>query len=174
MSGRIALIATALAVAGTPAAVQPAKAQCRLCSTPITGREAAAQGDAMRLEIDTRLDFDRLVLVGDGDGTATLRPDGSRSSSGVVAGFGGRAMVGTVAVHGTPERLLRIDLPDRIELYSLSGGRITIDQLTSDLPSTPRLDSSGRLTFRLGGRLRVSGDSEGDYSGDVPITVDYL
>jgi Domain of unknown function (DUF4402) len=65
-------------------------------------------------------------------------------------------------------------LPDRIELYSVSGGRIAIDDLISDLPAMPKLDAAGRLSFRFGGRLKVSGDAEGQYRGDVPITVEYL
>ena len=37
----------------------------------------------------------------------------------------------------------------------------------------PQLDAAGNLTFRFGGRLRVSGDADGDYRGDLPITVEY-
>jgi hypothetical protein len=66
-----------------------------------------------------------------------------------------------------------VELPRRIDLYSLGGGRITVDDVISDLPSLPRLDSAGNLTFRFGGRVTVTGDSEGDYRGDMPITVDY-
>ena len=82
-------------------------------------------------------------------------------------------MVGTAVVHGTAGRAIRVELPLRIELYSLSGGRITLDQLVSDLPSIPRLDSAGNLTFRFGGRVTVTGNSEGSYRGDMPITVEY-
>lgn len=69
---------------------------------------------------------------------------------------------------------MRIELPRRIELYSASGARIAIEDIVSDLPATARLDSAGALAFRFGGRLRISGDAEGDYRGDVPITVEYL
>jgi hypothetical protein len=79
-----------------------------------------------------------------------------------------------VTVHGAANRALRVDLPRRIELYSLSGGRITLDDVTSDLPPAPRLDAAGNLSFRFGGRLLVSGDSDGQYRGDLPITVEYL
>jgi hypothetical protein len=65
-------------------------------------------------------------------------------------------------------------MPGSIQLYSLSGGRISVDQLGTDLPGMPRLDSAGNLTFRFGGRLRISGDADGEYRGDVPITVEYL
>jgi hypothetical protein len=82
-------------------------------------------------------------------------------------------MVGTAVVRGSAGRSVRVELPHRIDLYSISGGRITVDDVVSDLPSMPRLDSAGNLTFRFGGRVTVSGDSEGDYRGEMPITVEY-
>jgi hypothetical protein len=30
------------------------------------------------------------------------------------------------------------------------------------------------LTFRFGGRIRISGDAEGDYRGNLPIAAEYL
>jgi len=77
-------------------------------------------------------------------------------------------------VHGAPGRALRVELPHRIELYSLSGGRITLDQVVTDLPAMPRLDSAGNLSFRFGGRLVVTGEADGQFRGDLPITVEYL
>jgi hypothetical protein len=82
-------------------------------------------------------------------------------------------MVGSASVHGEPGRAVRIELPHRIDLYSIDGGRIAFDDVVSDLPSMPRLDSAGNLTFRFGGRLTITGDSEGQYRGDLPITVEY-
>ena len=76
-------------------------------------------------------------------------------------------------MHGAPDRIVRVELPRRIDLYSVSGGRITLDDVVSDLPSLPRLDSAGNLTFRFGGRVQISGDADGDYRGDLPITVEY-
>ena len=152
----------------------PAGAQCRLCETPTTIRDEGGDDARVSLEIETGLDFDRLILLGTGEGTAILRPDGSRSVSGVVGDIGSRAMVGSAVVRGEAGRAVRVELPSRIELYSLSGGRITIEDIVTDLPANARLDAAGRLGFRFGGRLRISGDAEGDYRGDVPITVEYL
>jgi hypothetical protein len=76
-------------------------------------------------------------------------------------------------VRGTPDRIVRVELPRRIDLYSVSGARITLDDVVSDLPSLPRLDSAGNLTFRFGGRVQIAGDADGDYRGDLPITVEY-
>jgi len=156
------------------AASTPAAAQCRLCDAPTTIRSEGSAKGQVRLEVETSLSFDRLILVGQGAGSAVLRPDGSMSSGGTVTDISPRAMVGTVTVRGEPGRALRIDLPRRILLHSLSGGEITFDDVSSDLPSLPRLDSAGSLTFRFGGRLSVSGDAEGDYRGDLPITAEYL
>jgi len=170
MLGRIALLSL-VAAAAFPL---PASAQCRLCDTPTTSRdEQSGKGD-VRLEIETSLNFDRLILSGEGGGSAMLRPDGSSTIAGAVADMSPRAMVGTVTVRGEPGRAIRIDLPRRIVLHSLSGGEVTFDDVVSDLPSVPRLDPAGNLTFRFGGRLRVSGDAEGDYRGDLPITAEYL
>lgn len=160
--------------AGMSVLAVPAGAQCRLCDTPVTTRDDLVGTGPISLEIETSLDFDRLVLLGAGEGTATLLPNGQRSVSGMVGDLSGRAMVGSALVHGEAGRAVRIDLPARIELYSLGGARITIEDIVSDLPSGARLDAAGALSFRFGGRLHISGDAEGEYRGDVPITVEYL
>jgi hypothetical protein len=161
----------AVLMAGAPVA---APAQCRLCSNPTTELQTGEDGGDIRLEVATTLDFDRLVLLGGGDGAATLLPTGERMTTGSIATVSASAMVGSVTVHGEPNRALRVEMPARIELYSISGGRITVESLETDLPGLPRLDSAGNLTFRFGGRLEVSGDADGDYRGDVPITVEYF
>ncbi|MEJ7776539.1 MAG: DUF4402 domain-containing protein [Sphingomicrobium sp.] len=82
----------------------------------------------------------------------------------------GSAMVGAIVIRGEAGRAVRVELPSRIRLHTLSGGSITIDDIVSDLADLPKLDSAGNLSFRFGGRLTVTGD----YRGDVPITVEYL
>jgi hypothetical protein len=161
------------AFAATVAGSAPAAAQCRLCATPTTARAEAAEGGDVALEVETSLNFDRLIVSGQGSGAAILRPDGSTSAVGAVSQVSPRAMVGSVAVRGEPNRQVRIELPRRIDLYSVSGGRISFDDVVSDAAALPRLDSAGRLTFRFGGRLTVSGDAEGDYRGELPIVVEY-
>jgi hypothetical protein len=103
-----------------------------------------------------------------------LAPDGSSSTSGSIGLISGRAMVGNVVVRGEPGRLVRINLPMEIALYGLGGGSIRLDSLVTDLPAQPRLDSQGSLQFRFGGALHVQGNVDGEFRGDIPITVDYL
>lgn len=175
MIGRTALLSLLIAAAIPSVVVwTPASAQCRLCDAPTTVRNEESGKGEVSLEVETSLNFDRLILLGQGEGSAMLRPDGSTASAGTVTEMSPRAMVGTVTVHGEAGRAVRIDLPRRIVLHSLSGGEVTFDDVVSDLSSAPRLDPSGNLTFRFGGRLHVSGDAEGDYRGDLPITAEYL
>jgi hypothetical protein len=126
------------------------------------------------LHVEASLDFDQLILAGAGSGTAELGPDGTRIVTGTVTALSARAMVGEVVIRGEPGRLLRVDLPRNIELFGFNGGSIHIDSIRSDLPAAPRLDSNGKLSFRFGGVIRVSGDTDGQFRGDVRIDVDYF
>lgn len=167
------IVAVIGGLAACVAMSSPAHAQCRLCDQPSTQLPTEGPDGDVQLQIETKLDFDRLILSGAAAGAATIRADGSQFAEGSVINLGPRAMVGTVLVHGEAGRSLRVELPHRIQLYSLSGGQITLDEVTTDLPSMPRLDAAGNLSFRFGGRLIVSGDSDGQYRGDLPITVEY-
>lgn len=168
---RLALITAACVLSAVP--LERAEAQCRLCDVPTTSRDERGDGAPIALEIETSLSFDRLVLLGEGDGSAVIRPDGSTSSLGTIGAVGPRAMVGSAVVRGEPNRTVRVELPQSIVLHSTGGRSISFDDVVSDLPGLPRLDSGGTLRFRFGGRLRISGEAEGDYRGDLPITVEY-
>jgi len=112
---RTALFVIGLAAAASLSAPPSARAQCRLCDKPTTMPAAEGAEGPIDLQIEAGLDFDRLVVVGPGDGTAILRPDGTRQASGSVEAISGRAMVGQASVRGEPGRLVRVELPERIE-----------------------------------------------------------
>jgi hypothetical protein len=176
MAHRAALVSFALAgaiVVAAPASSQDVGAPCRLCNPTAP---AAEEKDVapVRLDVEARLDFDRLILAGTGDGSAELSPDGSRIVTGSVTAISSRAMVGEVTVRGEPGRLVRIDLPRNIELQGMNGGSISLESIRSDLPPETRLDGSGTLRFRFGGVIRISGDTDGEYRGDVRINVEYF
>jgi hypothetical protein len=174
MKHRGLLLSTMLAVALGALAPVGAAAQCRLCDSPTTQVDSASLDGPVSLRIEASLNFDQLILLGSGDGSVQLRPDGSSQVTGSVSAVSSRAMVGSATVRGEPGRAVRIDLPKHIELYSLSGARLSLDEIVSDLPSTAKLDSSGTLQFHFGGRIRLTGDAEGAYRGDLPITAEYL
>lgn len=163
-----------LLLAPSTAFAEPA--ECRLCGNDetLTGGPAADIARPMALEVRTSLDFDRVILTGPAGGTARLNPDGSRQTEGALTPLSGRAMIGEVVIRGEPHRQVRVELPRRIDLYGFAGGALAVTRVTSDLPLLPRLDGEGLLRIRFGGELFIAGDAEGDYRGDVPITVDYL
>ncbi|MGI8611652.1 MAG: hypothetical protein ACR2KH_05200, partial [Sphingomicrobium sp.] len=51
----------ALAAGMSTVPVVPAAAQCRLCDTPTTSRDERSADGRVSLEIETSLDFDRLI-----------------------------------------------------------------------------------------------------------------
>jgi hypothetical protein len=175
--GRIAALVALAVLAATgstaPAQSPGASAPCRLCDSG-DASDSEVPAAPVTLDVQTSLDFDRLILVGSGEGSAELGPDGSRIVSGSIAAIGARAMVGAVVIRGEPGRPVRNVLPARIELFGLSGGTITVDTIRSDLPQMPRLGADGTLSFRFGGILRLSGELDGDFRGDVPIEVEYF
>lgn len=177
MTGRFPALAS-LVLAGAmgfaaPALPQDVVAPCILCSTA-QGPAAETAREPVRLEVEASLNFDRLITAGSGSGTAELAPDGSRSVSGSVTTMSARAMVGEVVVRGEPGREVRIELPRSIQLSGFNGGSMRIESIRSDLPAMPRLDSNGRLSFRFGGIIHLSGDADGDFRGDARIAVDYF
>lgn len=177
MKGRRAVLAC-LTLAGVfgfaaPALSQDVGVPCRLCN-PGSAAVEEKPVEPVRLDVEASLDFDRLILAGAGSGSAELGPDGSRSVSGSVTAISARAMVGEVTIRGEPGRLVRVDLPPSIELHGMNGGMIRLESIRSDLPPAPRLDSNGLLRFRFGGIIRVSGDTDGEYRGDIRIDVEYF
>lgn len=151
----------------------PAYAQCRLCDQPTAATPTQTPSADLELQIETSLNFDKLILSGNGQGDAVIRPTGANGAEGAVLEIGPRATVGTVSVHGQANRELLIDMPHRIELYSGAGGRISLVDISTDLPATPRLDAGGSLSFHFGGRLVLAGSDEGQFRGDLVINVDY-
>ena len=165
-------VLAALALAA-PASSQDVGAPCQLCDTA-PDQQDAKPATPVSLDVETSLDFDRLILAGAGDGSAEIGPDGSRSVSGSITAIGARAVVGHVTIRGEPGRFVRVMLPGRIELTGLSGGTIALDSIKSDLSSAPQLGSDGTLSFRFGGILHITSEVDGEFRGDVPIDVDYF
>jgi hypothetical protein len=169
--GAFALLCATILAA--PALSQDVAAPCRLCG-PADQSADKKPAEPMQLDVEARLDFDQLILTGSGEGSAELGPDGSRIARGSVTAISARAMVGEVTIRGEPGRQVRIELPAKIELIGFNGGSIRLESIRSDLPPAPRLDSNGRLNFRFGGIVRVSGDSDGEFRGDVRLNVEYF
>lgn len=169
----VALTAAGLAV---PAVgyTQASPAPCQLCSAVPAQALNARPAAPLHLQVETRLDFDRVVFGGTGSAMVALSPDGVASLTGAATATGARPMPGSVLVRGEPGRAVRVDLPGRVTLFGDGSGSLSIDSLTTDLPAFPRIGADGTLLFRFGGDLRITGDSDGAYRGTVDIVVDYL
>lgn len=162
-------LAVALVAAGFGAsATRAQEADCRLCAaTP----ETAAR--PIRLEVRSRLDFDSLIFAGTGSGHLMLGPDGSYVPLGGISATGSRAMPGSVTILGEPGRAVRVLMPATVHLVG-ERGQVQIESLVTDLPAFPTIGRDGELTFRFGGKLKIDGDLDGSFRGDIDIVVDYL
>ncbi len=136
--------------------------------------ETLRQTTPLRLEVQTRLEFDKIVFGGLGEAQVALSPSGAATMSGATSATGARAMPGSVLIRGEPGRMVRIDLPRQVQLLGEGNAAIRIERLVTDLPDFPLIGDDGTLSFRFGGDLRVSGDSDGAYRGSVEILVEYL
>jgi len=170
----VALFAAGLSVPAGLSAQDAGLAPCRLCSKGSDSPLNAQPATPLRLQVESRLDFDKVVFEGNGSALLALSPDGTARLSGAAAAAGARTMPGTVLVRGEPGRAVRVDLPHQVELFGAGTGSIRIDSLVTDLPSFPRIGEDGTLSFRFGGDLRLTGDSDGAYRGTIDITVEYL
>ena len=170
LAGIALTCATAIAA---PAMPQEIFAPCRLCR-PVEANLKQPPEQPVQLEVQTRLDFDQLILVGTGEGSAELWPNGTRVPRGSVKDISARATLGEVTVRGEPGRQVRVELPNSIDLHGFNGGSIRLEAIRSDLPLVARLDDNGRLSFRFGGVVRVTGDSDGEFRGDVQVNVEYF
>lgn len=176
MLGRLfalASLAVVTADLAASASAQEVSAPCQLCSAT-SNPTSSAPASVLTLSVETRLDFDRLVLDGLGEGVADLAPEGARDARGSVSVISARATVGHIVIRGEAGRYIRVTLPETITLFGLSGGSVRLDSIRSDIGDSPRIGSDGTLSFRLGGSLRIVGELDGDYRGEVPIDVDYL
>lgn len=168
-------LAVTLAAAGLVASASPAQeTACRLCADSPAKGDDSKPARAIRLEVRSRLDFDSLIFAGFGQGSVRLGADGHAELRGLVSATGARTMPGSVTIRGEPGRAVRIEMPSVVRLYGDRGGSVRIESLATDLPSLPVIGSDGELSFRFGGDLKVDGDLDGSFRGDVDILVEYL
>jgi len=167
MARTLALAATAVLLAATPALGQGA---CRLCYSDPGG----APGERpLALEIWTDLNFSKLALTGTQGGAAAVDASGAKSTQGQMIDLGGMAVTGRGRISGMPLREVRIDLPGAVPMSTPDGSHAELVDFTTDLPPHPRLDASGVLEFSFGARLLVHGGQGGNFRGRIPISVDY-
>ena len=170
----IVALAVGLAVPAPSSAQDSIAVPCRLCAAGGDGGTTTAATTPLRLEVETRLNFDKVVFDGKGSALVALSPGGIARLSGAATAAGARAMPGSVLVRGEPGRAVTVELPPRVQLFGSGSGTLMIESLVTDLPAFPRIGDDGTLSFRFGGDLRLTGDSDGVYHGTIDIIVEYL
>ena len=165
-----------VAIAAMTAGLVPAPtaAQCAFCGITPGDPAAGGQSAPIEIELETTLDFDRIIVDGNGGGAVRLLPDGSSDFSGSVQSISGRARIGRVIIHGEPNRPISVSFPRTLELTGIKGTVIAISALVTNLPDSPMLDSSGQLVVEFGGELDVRGDADGEFRGNILVRADYL
>ena len=140
----LALVAAGLAAPGRAQVAAP----CRLCSADSGFPDLLRPATPLRLEVQSRLEFDKIIFGGLGEAQFALSPGGSATMSGATTATGAHAMPGGVLIRGEPGRAVRIDLPRQVDLFGGGSGSIRIERLVSDLPDFPRIGDDGTLSFR--------------------------
>jgi hypothetical protein len=127
----------------------------------------------VQIEIETGLDFSRMVQIGP-EGEAGLDAQtGTRKLSGGLAELGGIVLRGTATVTGEPLAQVRIEMPDRIDMRASNGAVAEITDIETTLSPAPMLGIDGKLTFSFGGKMKVKGRATGNFRGNIRITADY-
>lgn len=144
------------------------------CSITPGETGAGAAPLPIEVELETTLDFDRILLDGSGGGAVRLLPDGTSELSGAVESVGGRVRIGRIIIRGAPGRPVHVDFPKSLDLIGAKGTAITVTSLVTNLPVDPILDANGQLAIDFGGELAIDGESDGDFRGNLQIRADYL
>ena len=130
----------------------------------------------LTIDIESDIDFGRVVLLGDGDARVILDlTTGKKTVIGDVDDLGGMPITGRAVIMGAPFEEIVIDMPSEVTMRDPSGGNALVRDFVTDLDGFPRLDGGGRLEFNFSGTLVISANTNasGNLRGRVPISVEY-
>lgn len=119
------------------------------------------------------LSFGKFVA---GTGSVTVRPDGSRMTSGeVITLDSGPGQAATFIVTGDPGLTYAVTLPNDGSVTMSDGiNSMPVNGFFSSPASSGTLSGGGTQLLNVGARLEVeAGQPAGDYSGTFMIVVDY-
>jgi hypothetical protein len=155
------------------AAPAPA-ADCQLCAPKDDNAASPTARRALRIEIDSVLDFSSVTIRSQSSGAVEIDSrSGARRVSGGLIGLGGPALRGIARITGEPFARVAVRLPTSLELRSVGGGIARISQIETTLSPDPMIGANGELTFSFGGRMSVSEGEAGEFQGRFPISAEY-
>lgn len=170
-----ALAAIALAM-GLPGPLAAKGGNCKNCDLPPTcrGSGSGQAKNCIDLQIESDIQFGRLVLIGDGVGQVLIDLDtGRKVITGRIGDLGGMAFEGRARIQGSPSSPVRIDFPPSITMSDGAGATATLRDFATNLPPIAYLDGNGQLEFRFTGKLYTNSPIGGKMRGRIPISVDY-
>ncbi|WP_336985715.1 DUF4402 domain-containing protein [Altererythrobacter aquiaggeris] len=177
------LLAAALPLTLAPSVPVAAQGICTNCDLPPAcrgvgnGRDKPNQKKDCRpvnLDIESNLDFGRLVLIGDGVGQVVLDlKTGEKRTTGGIGDLGGMAFQGKARITGVPNTAIRIELPASIIMTDGAGAEAQLSELQTDMPLVGYLDGNGELEFQFTGKLKTDSPIGGNLRGRIPIRVQY-
>jgi len=124
----------------------------------------------LSLTKNSDMNFGTIVGPFASDTDYELQTDGTLASCATTCA--GTPSAATFTVTGTANQAVKFTYQSSVNLAGPSGN-LSVD-LTTDHDADPTLDGSGSATYALGGTLTVlSGTTDGLYTGNFDVTVDY-
>lgn len=162
----------ALALAGLLAGVALSAQAARAATSSSAGATADIVAPIAISNVDpTGLVFGQIVPTA--NGTVTIAPDGSRTSTGVQVVPSSLANAAHFQVTGNAANTYSIALPSAITI-SNGPNNMTVDAFTSTPSGTGTLDGTGKQNVNVGATLRVSNNqAAGRYTGTFTVSVAY-
>jgi len=109
-------------------------------------------------------------------GTVVVDPDGNKTVTGGVVDFGGNHRAGRFQILGEPKAFVIVTMPSSVTMTKNSNPTftMTMDNFTIEFTNPIKLNNSGKKTVDWGATLNVGADQKkGNYSGSIPINVEY-
>lgn len=163
-------MASGAMLAAAPAAAAP---------VAVTGTKPQAKVTILKPLVLTKvsdLDFGTVLLPDSVTGTLNVKvaQDGVMTCGTGLTCAATAASVGSYNVKGTNNQVVRITAPKVTMTNATQAGSI---EVTLDAPGTVTLPNSGvnGVDFKVGGNFDItSATTDGVYSGDMNVTVDYF
>lgn len=146
-----------------------------LLSAAMTARaDAQAAGTALRVSIDSEINFGTAALDGRGGGAIELDPvTGQRRATGGLVIVGGAWFTGRASISGRPLSRVRVILPTSITMRARRGVKAVAASFTASIPPVVTLDANGRYSFAFAGTFKADETDSGEFRGNFAITADY-
>lgn len=168
-----------------PAQFAWAQGVCEQCDLPPGCRGNGNQNaknnknlncDPLEINIQTDIDFGRIVLIGDGVGRVILDLEsGNKISFGELGDLGGMAVKGEALITGAPGQTVQVIIPTEVSMRDPAGGEAQLRDFVTNLPVLAQLDSNGRLAFNFSATLYTDSETAlgGNLRARIPISVQY-